>query len=97
MLKSVIAFCLSRRAVVLFGLLAFAGAGFFAFERLNIEANPNPTPVSLEITAQAPGLSAEEMERYYTIPIQHQHSNPRKACTGPAPRLASPSPTVCPI
>jgi cobalt-zinc-cadmium resistance protein CzcA len=70
MLKSVIAYCLSRRAIVLFGLLAFAGAGLFAFERLNIEAYPNPTPVILEITAQAPGLSAEEMERYYTIPIE---------------------------
>src|SRR5215472_10808349 len=70
MLKSVIAFCLSRRAIVLFALLAFAGAGFFAFQRINIEAYPNPTPVILEITAQAPGLSAEEMERYYTIPIE---------------------------
>lgn len=70
MLKSVIAFCLSRRAIIVFGLLAFAGAGFFAFKKLNIEAYPNPTPVILEITAQAPGLSAEEMERYYTIPIE---------------------------
>ena len=69
MLKSIIAFCLSRRAIVVFGLLAFAGAGFFAFKKLNIEAYPNPTPVILEITAQAPGLSAEEMERYYT----HSH------------------------
>jgi len=70
MFKSVIAFCLNRRAIVLFGLLAFAVAGLFAFERLNIEAYPNPTPVILEITAQAPGLSAEEMERYYTLPIE---------------------------
>ena len=37
---------------------------------LNIEAYPNPTPVILEITAQAPGLSAEEMERYYTVPME---------------------------
>jgi cobalt-zinc-cadmium resistance protein CzcA len=70
MLKSLIAFCLSRRAIIVFGLVAFAGAGFFAFKKLNIEAYPNPTPVILEITAQAPGLSAEEMERYYTIPIE---------------------------
>ena len=70
MLKSLIAFCLSRRAIVMFGLLAFAGAGFFAYKQLNIEAYPNPTPVILEITAQAPGLSAEEMERYYTRPIE---------------------------
>jgi cobalt-zinc-cadmium resistance protein CzcA len=53
-----------------FGLVLFLGAGFFAFKKLNIEAYPNPTPVILEITAQAPGLSAEEMERYYTRPIE---------------------------
>src|SRR5580658_3130476 len=70
MLKSIIAFCLSRRAIVIFALLAFVGAGFVAFKKLNIEAYPNPTPVILEITAQAPGLSAEEMERYYTIPME---------------------------
>jgi heavy metal efflux system protein len=70
MFKSLIAFCLSRRAIVMVGLLVFAGAGFVAFKMLNIEAYPNPTPVILEITAQAPGLSAEEMERYYTIPME---------------------------
>jgi cobalt-zinc-cadmium resistance protein CzcA len=70
MFKSLIAFCLSRRAIILVGLLLFAGAGFLAFKNLNIEAYPNPTPVILEITAQAPGLSAEEIERYYTRPIE---------------------------
>ncbi len=71
MLNSIIAFCLSRRAIVVFGLLLFAGAGFVAYEKLDIEAYPNPTPVILEITAQAPGLSAGEMERYYTTPIEN--------------------------
>ena len=70
MFKTLIAFCLSRRAIVVFGLLLFAAAGAVAFRQLNIEAYPNPTPVILEITAQAPGLSAEEMERYYTRPIE---------------------------
>src|SRR6202030_1182865 len=44
--------------------------GLVAFWRLNIEAYPNPAPVILEITAQAAGLSAEEMEKYYTIPME---------------------------
>src|SRR6516162_2432403 len=70
MFSSVIAFCLIRREIVVFGLLLFLGAGYVAFRKLNIEAYPNPTPVILEITAQAPGLSAEEMERYYTRPIE---------------------------
>ena len=70
MLKGLLTFGLTRRPLVLLGLLLFLGTGLFAFSKLNIEAYPNPAPVILEITAQAPGLSAEEMERYYTIPIE---------------------------
>ncbi len=70
MLKGILAFGLTRRPIVLLGLLVFVGAGIFAFTKLNIEAYPNPAPVILEITAQAPGLSAEEMEKYYTIPME---------------------------
>jgi cobalt-zinc-cadmium resistance protein CzcA len=69
-LKGILTFGLTRRAVILLGLLVFVGAGLVAFSRLNIEAYPNPAPVILEITAQAAGLSAEEMERYYTIPME---------------------------
>lgn len=70
MFKSLVAFCLSRRAVAVVGLLVFLAGGYAAFRKLNIEAYPNPTPVILEITAQAPGLSAEEIERYYTRPME---------------------------
>ncbi len=70
MIRGLLTFGLTRRPLVLLGLLVFLGAGLFAFSKLNIEAYPNPAPVILEITAQAPGLSAEEMERYYTIPIE---------------------------
>jgi cobalt-zinc-cadmium resistance protein CzcA len=69
-LKGIVAFGLTRRAIILLGLLVFVAAGLVAFSKLNIEAYPNPAPVILEITAQAPGLSAEEMERYYTIPME---------------------------
>jgi cobalt-zinc-cadmium resistance protein CzcA len=69
-IKSLIAFGLSRRPIILLTLFVFFGAGLFAFSKLNIEAYPNPAPVILEITAQAPGLSAEEMEKYYTIPME---------------------------
>jgi len=70
LLKSVVAYGLTYRAAILLGVLAFFTAGLFAFKALNIEAYPNPAPVILEITAQAPGLSAEEMEKYYTIPME---------------------------
>ncbi len=70
MLKSILLFSLSRRPIVLLGLLVFIAGGVMAYLKLNVEAYPNPAPVILEITAQAPGFSAEEMERYYTVPME---------------------------
>ena len=70
MLNRLLSFGLSRRPIILLGLIVFIGGGLIAFSKLNIEAYPNPAPVILEITAQAAGQSAEEMERYYTIPIE---------------------------
>ncbi len=70
MIKGLLVFGLTRRPIVLLILMLFAGGGTLAFFKLNIEAYPNPAPVILEITAQTAGLSAEEMERYYTIPME---------------------------
>jgi cobalt-zinc-cadmium resistance protein CzcA len=69
-LRALLTFGLTRRPIVLLCLLVFIGGGVVAFSKLNIEAYPNPAPVILEITAQAAGQSAEEMERYYTIPME---------------------------
>lgn len=70
MLRAIVRFGLGRRPIILLCLMMFIGGGLIAFSKLNIEAYPNPAPVILEITAQAPGLSAEEIERYYTIPLE---------------------------
>jgi heavy metal efflux system protein len=69
-LRALLTFALSRRPIILLGLLVLIGGGLWAFSKINVEAYPNPAPVILEITAQAPGLSAEEMELYYTIPME---------------------------
>src|ERR1700730_15178005 len=70
MLHSLITLCLSRRLLVLIAFGVFLGFGFAAFRVLNIEAYPDPTPPIIEIIAQNPGQSPEEMERYVTIPIE---------------------------
>jgi cobalt-zinc-cadmium resistance protein CzcA len=49
-------------------------AGGIAFYNLNIEAYPDPVPPMVEIVTQSSGLSAEEMERNITIPIEVQMS-----------------------
>lgn len=70
MIRAVIAFCLVRRALVLIGYVAFLALGFAAFRTLNIEAYPDPAPPIIEVIAQWPGQSPEEVERYVTIPIE---------------------------
>jgi len=47
-------------------------AGVVGFLKLNIEAYPDPVPPSVEVVTQNTGQSAEEMERYITIPIEIQ-------------------------
>ena len=81
MFESLISFGLTRRPLALLLLVAFIVAGAFAFAKLNIEAYPNPAPVILEITAESPGLSAEEMERLYTIPIEVARRRPQALTT----------------
>jgi cobalt-zinc-cadmium resistance protein CzcA len=70
LIKALLTFSLTRRAIVVLGVVVFLATGVLAFTKLNIEAYPNPAPTILEITAQAAGLSAEEMEKYYTIPME---------------------------
>ena len=71
-MNSVIAFALRRRGLVMVFLVAVLAAGIFAFIRLNIEAYPDPVPPLVEVVTQNTGQSAEEMERYITIPIEIQ-------------------------
>src|SRR5215208_3532256 len=70
MIRSLISTCLSRRPLVLIAFAAFLAVGLGAFSVLNIEAYPDPAPPIIEIIAQYPGQSPEEVERYVTIPIE---------------------------
>ena len=70
MLRSLIATCLARRPLALVAFAAFLGLGYAAFTTLNIEAYPDPAPPIIELIAQWPGQSPEEVERYVTIPIE---------------------------
>src|SRR6266567_8313264 len=73
-MNGIVAFSLRHRVlmVLLFVMILFGG--IIAFRQLNIEAYPDPTPPMVDIITQSPGLSAEEMERYITIPIETQTS-----------------------
>jgi cobalt-zinc-cadmium resistance protein CzcA len=56
--------------LVLMAALALVGVGIHSYARLDIEAYPNPVPPMIEIIAQPQGWSAEEVERYVTLPLE---------------------------
>src|SRR6201995_2433908 len=67
-----VALAVSRRYLMVGMFAAILVGGLIAFKQLNIEAYPDPTPPMVDIVTQSPGLSAEEIERYITIPIETQ-------------------------
>ena len=71
-MNALVAFALRQRVLVaaLAVLVLLAGAASFA--ALNIEAYPDPVPPLVDIVTQSAGQSAEEIERYVTIPIEVQ-------------------------
>ena len=70
MIRKLVDIALTNRVLVaaLVGVLFFAGIA--AYRRLPVEAYPNPVPPLVEVIAQPPGWSAEETERYVTIPLE---------------------------
>src|SRR5215831_8763928 len=55
--------------VILLALTLVAG-GVYSFFKVNVEAYPDPAPAIIEVVAQYPGASAEEVERQVTIPLE---------------------------
>ncbi len=71
-MNAIIAFALKQRVLMVILMLAVFAAGIIGFLQLNIEAYPDPVPPLVDIVAQSSGQSAEEMERYVTIPTEIQ-------------------------
>ena len=71
-MNAIVAFSLRQRVLMVLLLLFMLGVGIASFLKLNIEAYPDPVPPLVDIVTQNPGQSAEEIERYITIPIEIQ-------------------------
>jgi cobalt-zinc-cadmium resistance protein CzcA len=68
----ILAFPLANRGLMVAFLVAMLILGYISFRNLNIEAYPDPVPPQVEIVTQSTGTSAEEIERYITVPIEVQ-------------------------
>jgi cobalt-zinc-cadmium resistance protein CzcA len=71
-MNTILAFALKHRVLMVVLFVMMLGGGVAAFRALNIEAYPDPVPPMVDVITQSPGLSAEEIERYITIPIETQ-------------------------
>jgi cobalt-zinc-cadmium resistance protein CzcA len=68
----IVQFALRQRILIMVFLAGLILAGGVAFANLNIEAYPDPVPPMVEVVTQSPGISAEEVERNITTPVEVQ-------------------------
>ena len=69
-MKQLISFCLTNRLTVIFFTLALAVIGAHSYVNTPIEAFPDVTNTQIVIVTQWPGRSAQEVERFVTVPIE---------------------------
>ena len=70
MIQKLVALALRMPVVVLVCTIVIIVSGLFAYNDLDIEAYPNPVPPLVEVISQPDGWSAEEVERYVTVPLE---------------------------
>ena len=70
MIEKLVAAALRLPFVVIMIVIAASAGGLWAYQNLDIEAYPNPCPPLVEVITQPDGWSAEEVERYVTVPLE---------------------------
>ncbi len=70
MLTHLIQFALAQRLFVLLAGLLLAGAGWYSFSNLPIDAFPDVSSTQVKIIMKAPGMTPEEIETRIAIPIE---------------------------
>jgi cobalt-zinc-cadmium resistance protein CzcA len=70
MIAKLVAAAVRAQILVAVLVLALVGIGLYSYKVLAIEAYPNPVAPMIEIIAQPQGWSAEEVERYVSLPLE---------------------------
>lgn len=72
LVKNIVAFSLKNTFIVLFGVLLLLFGGIYSYIHTPIEAFPDVTNTRARIITQWPGRSAEEIEKFITLPISKE-------------------------
>ncbi len=70
MLARVVQFALSQRLFVMLAAALLAGAGWFSFRNLPIDAFPDVSGTQVKIILKAPGMTPEEIESRIAVPVE---------------------------
>src|SRR5215216_1064457 len=70
MLARLIQFALAQRLFILLASMLVAGAGWYAWRGLPIDAFPDVSSTQVKIIMKAPGMTPEEVESRIGIPIE---------------------------
>ncbi|MFC4765639.1 efflux RND transporter permease subunit [Dyella koreensis] len=70
MIDKLIAWCLHKRTLVFGVAILVMIYGHYAWTQLAVEAYPELSDVTAQVTTQVPGLAAEEIEQQITIPLE---------------------------
>src|ERR1700761_520851 len=70
LLRGIIAFSLKNRYFIFFCTIILLVSGIITFKNMPIEAFPDVTNTEISIITQWPGRSAEEIEKFITIPVE---------------------------
>ena len=70
MISKVVSGVLKNRGLVLAALLGIVGLGVVEYQRLDVEAFPDISPIMVPVFAEADGMAPEEVEQLITYPIE---------------------------
>ena len=95
MINRIIDTCLRKRMVVIVIAVMVATFGYYSWTNMAVEAYPEIGDVTAQVTTQAPGLAAEEVEQQITIPLERgpgRHAGSADTCARAAPSGCRSSP-----
>src|SRR3990167_10051 len=70
MISRLIELCARRRHIAWGIAILLAIYGYISYTKMTIEAYPELSDVSVQVATQVPGLSAEDIEKQITIPLE---------------------------
>ena len=75
MFERIISFSVHNKFIIVLFTLALVGGGLYSISHIPINAVPDITNNQVQVVTTSPSLSAEEVERFITYPIEISMAN----------------------